>query len=1067
MIALTILATPPVPVISSGLVVSGSVGTSGVLYRITASNSPSSFTVSGLPPGLSVDPVSGAISGTPGVVGVYAAPVSASNAGGTSTATVTFAINPPAVPVIYAATAASGIVGGAFSYYASATGSPTTRAVGGLPAGLFFDAGSGQIFGVPTASGTFAVTLTAGNSAGPGSATLTLVIAAAPPVSAISSGDAMTSGIVGQSLDYYFSTSTSFGSANFPVIRSATGLPPGLSLDASTTITNHIRGTPTVPGIYPVTISATNSGGTSTAIAVFDIAAAPVPAAAPLITSALGTVGTVGRAFSFQIASGNLPTGFGTTGLPPGLSQNTGTGLITGTPTAAGDYTVTVSAVNALGSGTAPLRIRIAATPADLPVITSAAAIAIGDGSNFPYYSASIGASYTTTASNGPASFFASGLPPGLSLNAATGLISGIPLVGGTFLVPISATNAVGTGSAVLTIIASAPPLAINASAQALGYVGTRLSYAIQSNQSLSNNSNSPAFEMTYAAHGLPPGLSVNTSSGIISGTPTAVGSYPVAISATNLAGTDSAVVTFVVGEASVPTSAPRLISTSAGAAGALGIPFAYSFWADALPTSLSADLPPGLILSVESGLLNGVTTLYGKISGNPLASGTFAVPVSATNAFGTTSATATFTIASAANVPIISSQAASIAQLGQPFYYWIYDEYDAVSFTAPVSYEAANLPPGLSLDSVSGGISGTPMMTGVFPVTLGVTVGGVTGTAVWTVSVQPSFAPTAEPGITAAVGALAFVGVPLSFPLSAGSTPDSLSVGALPDGLTFALSSASGPGATTKVGTISGIPTTPGTFTIPVSAGNVAGGSGAVVTLTVRTPQAALPFIVLQPASRSVAAGSEAIFTVAASGVAAPTFQWLRDGQPVPGATGATLLLPAASGTDFSSYSVIASNASGSATSQSAMLGVITDFTAWQSANFSAAEIEIGSAAENWDFNGDGTLNLLDYALGRDPRTGFGGSLPSVTRPAATGLLQITFPRDTRASDITYLVEASGDLGAWTPIASSIHGAATVNLGGAGTISETGGIVRSVSVQDGAAGGVAPRFLRLRIARP
>lgn len=103
--------------------------------------------------------------------------------------------------------------------------------------------------------------------------------------------------------------------------------------------------------------------------------------------------------------------------------------------------------------------------------------------------------------------------------------------------------------------------------------------------------------------------------------------------------------------------------------------------------------------------------------------------------------------------------------------------------------------------------------------------------------------------------------------------------------------------------------------------------------------------------------------------------------------------------------------------------------------------------------------MNLFDYALGRDPRTGLGGSLPSIIRQGATGLLQIIFPRDTRASDIRYVIEASGDLGAWTPIASSIHGAAT--------ISETGGIVRSVSVQDGAAGGAAPRFLRLRIARP
>ena len=1063
-ITLTILGTQPAPVISSGLVAAGSVGASGVIYRIVASESPSSYTASGLPPGLSLDPVSGSISGRPTAAGVYSVPISASNAGGTASATVTFVIDAPSLPIIASDAAALASVGVDFDYYLYSNPTATSYAAGSLPPGLFFDASAGYIRGVPTAVGTFSVPLTATNSAGAASATLTLVIVPAPPLPVFSGPDATVAASVGQSVSSYVSASSYFGSRYLSAVVSASGLPPGLSCDGS-----YIAGTPTTPGVYSVTLSATSAGGTSTAIAVFYITAA-TPTVSPIITSGLGTTGVVGRAFGFQVSAGNLPTGYAAVGLPPGLGMNGTSGYISGTPTTAGDYAVSVSVSNAVGSTSIPLRIRITAAPTDLPVITSAASTSIGDTSTYPYSYPPAGANYTIAASNGPATFSASGLPAGLSLNSATGLISGIPLVGGTFLVPISATNAVGTRSAVLTIFASAPAISLTASAQVLGSVGTRLSYTIQTNLLPSYfYSGTPSFGVTYAASGLPPGMSVNTATGVISGTPLAAGNFPVTISATNLAGSSSAVVTFSVAAASaLPPSTPKFTSASAGAAGALNLPFSYSFWADGLPTSLTAgSLPPGLSVSVQSGTLNGVATLYGKISGTPLESGTFAVPISASNSVGTTNAIVTLKIANAPTGPIITSDAASVVQLGATVSYWIYTAYDEISASGVKSYAATNLPPGLSLDSATGKISGTPMMGGVFPVTISATVGGATGTAVWTVSVQSSSAPLATPVITASAGALAFVGVPFTFPLSAGNTPDNLAVSALPDGLAFALSSTSGPGAATKSGTISGIPLTPGTFTIPVSASNAAGASGAVVTLTVRTPQAALPFIVLEPASQSVPAGSDAVFTAAASGIAAPTFQWLRDGQPIAGATSATLLLPAVSAADFAGYSVIATNASGSATSQTAVLSAATDFATWQSANFSAAEIADGFAAEDWDFNGDGTLNLLDYALGRDPRTGLGGSLPSVTRPDATGCLQITFPRDTRDLDITYIVEATGDLGAWTPIASSIHGAAPANLGGAGSVAETGGTVRSVTVQDGAAGGIAPRFLRLKITRP
>ncbi|NDC74766.1 hypothetical protein EBZ70_05665 [bacterium] len=84
--------------------------------------------------------------------------------------------------------------------------------------------------------------------------------------------------------------------------------------------------------------------------------------AAPVISSATTASGTVSQAFSYQIAASNTPTSFAATGLPAGLSVNTATGLISGTPTTAAVSSVTISATNATGTGTATLTITIAAS---------------------------------------------------------------------------------------------------------------------------------------------------------------------------------------------------------------------------------------------------------------------------------------------------------------------------------------------------------------------------------------------------------------------------------------------------------------------------------------------------------------------------------------------------------------------------------------------------------------------------------------------------------------------------------------------------------------------------------
>lgn len=92
------------------------------------------------------------------------------------------------------------------------------------------------------------------------------------------------------------------------------------------------------------------------------------PTTPPVITSGTTASGTVGSAFSYQITATNSATSYGATGLPAGLTVNSTTGLITGTPTTAATSTVTLSATNASGTGNATLTLTINAGAGQLTI---------------------------------------------------------------------------------------------------------------------------------------------------------------------------------------------------------------------------------------------------------------------------------------------------------------------------------------------------------------------------------------------------------------------------------------------------------------------------------------------------------------------------------------------------------------------------------------------------------------------------------------------------------------------------------------------------------------------------
>ena len=660
-----------------------------------------SFTIApALPAGLAIDRASGAIAGTPTAILPDGAnfSVTGSNTGGSASGLLNIQVLDVApAQLAYPQGSLTCTVGSSCSLGApvNAGGAVTLWEVIGqqpqpagnpprLPGGLKLDPASGAISGTPGALlATTVFTIRGSNSGGAATATLQLTVNDLPP--RISYGQSSLTCVRGQRCQ-------SAGTLNQGGLSLSYQSTPPLPADFTLADNGVISGLPSIDlpaTIYQVTAS--NSGGPSAPVAFTLTVTEPAPYQITYSPATRGCTKGVACAIGApQVLGGGLLTFTAAPALPAGISLDTGTGAISGTPaglSVQSNYTVT--ATNSGGSVSTLVSISVVdQPPAQLAYSTAGLVCTVGSVCNLPA-PANTGGAVVSYAIDGV-------LPSGMTFRTATGALAGIP--GGIWsskLYTVTATNTGGQATASFTLTVNDVPPSI------LAYPASALTCTVGTSCALGPPRNQGGAATGYTVDPpLPSPLSLNRTTGTISGGSVNGQLSPAAaytVTASNTGGSTTASLTIAIVDhlpaIAYPQSPAVYTRTQL-----IGNNLPHSTGGAVVVWSIAPDLSARTGLSFDTGT--------GVVSGTPL---TISAPVdytvTGTNSGG--SATATLTLGVNDLPPNPSYSPATLScTVGSPCSL----QAPSVSGGPPLGFSISPaLPVPLDFNPATGAVSGTP----------------------------------------------------------------------------------------------------------------------------------------------------------------------------------------------------------------------------------------------------------------------------------------------------------------------------------------------------------------------